>query len=246
MTARSVPVFRPRWWATLGTAVLSGVFVSAGLWQLARAAEKQALLATFDAGTVARSMPAPAADVDIEALRYRSIQAAGRFDAEHQVLLDARTRDGKAGYEVLTPLTSAGTAVLVNRGWVAASPDRNRLPDVGVGSEPRTVTGLLDRLPRAAFASSQPPVDAAAPWPRRLLFPTAAEIGAVVGYPVADYQLLLGPDEPDGFARDWRPAVMTPGQHVGYAVQWFALATALVVIYVVLNLRKSAVTPHTP
>jgi surfeit locus 1 family protein len=73
-----------------------------------------------------------------------------------------------------------------------------------------------------------------------MLFPTAADIGAALGYPVADYQLLLGAAEPDGLRRDWRPADMTPTQHVGYALQWFALATAIVVIYVVLNRQKAA------
>ena len=28
-------------------------------------------------------------------------------------------------------------------------------------------------------------------------------------------------------------------QHLGYAVQWFAMAAALVVLYVVLNVRKA-------
>jgi surfeit locus 1 family protein len=51
--------------------------------------------------------------------------------------------------------------------------------------------------------------------------------------------LLLSRDAPDGYLREWRPAVMTPEQHLGYAVQWFAMAGALVVLYVVLNVRKA-------
>ncbi len=246
VTSKGAPIFRPPGWPTLATIVLGGVFVAAGLWQLSRAAEKRELLAAFDAGSAAKPMPAPASVADVARLRYRMIRVAGRFDAGHQVLLDARTRDGRAGYEVLTPLTGAAIAVLINRGWVPANPDRSRLPDIAIDGEPRTVTGLLDRLPRAALRSELVATDASAPWPRRMLYPTTAEIGAALGYPVADYQLLLGPGEPGGFTRDWRPILMTPAQHVGYAVQWFALATALVVIYAVLNLRKKAAAPNDP
>ena len=49
----------------------------------------------------------------------------------------------------------------------------------------------------------------------------------------------LDPDQPQGFRRDWRPVTeMGPATHVGYAVQWFGLALALVVIYVVVNIRR--------
>jgi surfeit locus 1 family protein len=230
--------FRPALPATLGTLALAGVFAAAGVWQLARAAEKRALLAGFEAG--AASPPAALAPdtVVTAATRYQRQQVTGRYDTAHQVLLDARTRAGHVGYEVLTPLLGPEPAVLVNRGWIPAGPDRTRLPALEAGADARTVTGLLDRLPRVAVASARPATDPAAPWPRRMLYPTSAEIGAALGYPVADYQLLLDPAAPEGFVRDWRPALMKPSGHVGYALQWFALAAAVVVLYVVLNLRR--------
>lgn len=232
--------FRPPWWATLGTLALGSVFLAAGFWQLARVEDKRALFAAYDAGAAAGTLPAPGPGADLEALRYRAISATGRFDARHQVLLDARTRDGQAGYEVLTPLLGEGPAVLVNRGWVAAPADRSQLPRIDVDSGPRQVTGLLDRLPRAALSSG--PAQSTG-WPRRLLYPTAANIAAAVGYPVSDYQLLLAPDAPDGLRRDWRPALMRPEEHLGYAVQWFALAATLGVIYAALNFRRPATGP---
>jgi len=239
--------FRPPWWATLGTLALGALFLTAGTWQLDRAGEKRAIFAAFDAGALAEPVPLPPPDADVGDLRYRAVRLSGRFDAGHQVLLDARTRDGRAGYEVLVPLLREdGPAVLVNRGWVPAAGDRTRLPDVAVGGSPRSVTGLLDRLPRAAMGSAAPPPDPAAPWPRRLLFPTAADVGAALGYPVAQYQVLLAPAAPDGFDRTWRPALLTPEQHLGYAFQWFAFATALVVLYAALNWRRPAAGPPTP
>jgi surfeit locus 1 family protein len=59
-----------------------------------------------------------------------------------------------------------------------------------------------------------------------------------LGYPLLPVVLLLDPDQPHGFVRDWRPVVFGPERHVGYAFQWFSLATALVIIYLILNIRR--------
>ena len=40
--------------------------------------------------------------------------------------------------------------------------------------------------------------------------------------------------------RDWRPAVMAPDKHLGYAVQWFGFAVVLVIIYIGVNLKKTS------
>jgi cytochrome oxidase assembly protein ShyY1 len=50
--------------------------------------------------------------------------------------------------------------------------------------------------------------------------------------------ILLDADQPDGLVREWRPSTIPPERHLGYAVTWFALAAALAVIYLVMNLRK--------
>ncbi len=49
--------------------------------------------------------------------------------------------------------------------------------------------------------------------------------------------------EPDGYVRTWSPPGFPPMRHIGYAVQWFALALALLVIYLVTNLRQGRHEP---
>jgi surfeit locus 1 family protein len=229
-------------WATLATAALGTVFLAAGAWQLRRAGDKEALLASFAQGAAEAPLQGSVPDESATALRYRRIVLHGRFDPQRQVLLDARVLDRQAGYEVLTPLRIGTEAVLVNRGWVAAPADRAELPDVRVSDVEREVRGLLDLLPRAGLRPQAAPAQES--WPRRLLFPTAAEITTALGYPVHDYQVLLDAGEPDGYLRRWQPRLMTPRQHLGYAVQWFALAAALGVIYVALNLRSRPAGPR--
>lgn len=211
----------------------------AGFWQLNRATAKQALLSAFAAGDREAPLTRPVADQRAEELRYRRLLLRGRYDSQHQILLDNMLQDGRPGYHVMTPLLrGGGKAVLVNRGWVPANALRTHLPDVPVDGRERRVRGRLNLLPRPGLRLANPPQAADAPWPRRLSFPTAGDITAQLGYPVHAYQLMMDPDEDDGYVRDWQPGILGPERHVGYAIQWFAFAIVLVIIYLVVNVRQ--------
>lgn len=233
--------FRP-WWSPLLLAVALGVSGTATRWQLTRAAEKEALFAAFASGETEQVLNGLPADDGAPELRYRQVRVSGRYDGEHQIVLDNMPVDGQPGYYVLTPLRLAdGAAVLVNRGWVPADGDRRRLPDVLLASTEATVTGRIDRLPQPGLRLAAPPGDAGAPWPRRLFFPDAAAASAELGYAVRDYQLLLDGSAPDGFRRDWSPAEFGPERHLGYAVQWAGLGLTAIVFWIVLSLRRPGI-----
>lgn len=229
--ARSIPV-----WTVLLTLIAATLFSSLGIWQLGRAGEKRAIFAAYALGAGGTAIDG-LSGADVTKQRYQLVRLQGRYDSTHQVLLDSISLEGRSGYHVLAPFITASGNVLVNRGWVAASGDRSRLPDIAVSEQPRVLTGRIDRLPRPALRLNPATVDPAAPWPRRLLFPTVAEISAQTGYVLRDFQLLLNPGEADGFVREWRPALMEPETHLGYAIQWFGLAATVVVIFVILAWR---------
>ena len=216
---------------------------SLGLWQLDRARQKEAAIAQRDRHLAAPPLDEaallPATAADAAALRFRRALLAGRYDAAHQFLLDNRTHDGVAGYEVYTPLrsTADATVVLVNRGWVAAGPRRDRLPDIGVMPDRREVGGTLE-LPRAhTFLLGEAGYEGDA-WPRVVQRIEPARIAALLDAPVAAVALRLDPAAPDGFLREWTPHLgISPERHRAYAFQWFALATTLAIIVVVLLRR---------
>ena len=231
------------WWAAALTLAFAGIGITAGFWQLDRAGEKRALLARFDAGGVTGASRHLVTDTEAPARRYERLRLTGRYDPSHQVVLDNLSFQGRSGYQILTPLTTPGGTVLVNRGWVPADGNRTVLPDIQVGGEAREVTGRIDWLPRPGIelTTAAPPKDA--PWPRRLLFPTSSQISAQLDVPLRNYQLLLNPDAADGYVRDWHPGGMGPDRHVAYAVQWFGLALTVIVTYLVLarkNGRQAA------
>ena len=120
------------------------------------------------------------------------------------------------------------------------------------------VTAILSRLAltccrvtwrRSPGLSSQPPetgirlgpADTGEAWPRVVQYVVPDRVSEQLGYPVLDRVIRLGPEAPGALPRDWGeqpPVPFGPQRHVGYAVQWFALAATLLVIFVVVNWRR--------
>ena len=72
-----------------------------------------------------------------------------------------------------------------------------------------------------------------------LFFPRVADLERALGVPVESRIVLLDSERPDGYERDWRPALeFPPERHLGYAVQWFALAVVVFVIFVALSVQR--------
>ena len=214
------------------------LFAFLGAWQLRRAEESRASLAHFAAGGDEAALEVVPSTLD-ESSRFRRLETSGELVGSPQFLLDNMLHDGVAGYHVLTALRVAGRneRVLVNRGWVAARGDRSVLPDVGVTGEPRRIAGRLERLPRpgirlGAVSSDAPHGDVVV-----LQYPTAADLAAILGEPVLDYQLLLDPAEPDGYVRQWQAPGLAPERHWAYAGQWLALAVGVAAAAVVILVK---------
>jgi surfeit locus 1 family protein len=231
--------FSPGRWPTAITIVLFGILLSLGFWQLDRAGQKRVLLAEYNAGVRATVLRLDAGLSSVTGLQYQFASATGHFDAEHQFLLDNRTHEGVAGYEVLTPLilTDAAVGVLVNRGWIPLGVSRQALPQIPVGRGERTVTGRLKEPTLKGFTLGDEEIRRG--WPYRVQRVDINRLAGELGYPLLPLELLLDPGQPDGYVRDWHP-LMTfgPERNVGYAVQWFGLAAALIIIYLAVNLRK--------
>ena len=214
------------------------LFALLGVWQLRRAEESRASIAHFVAGGDEAALEAPPPTLD-DGSRFRRLETHGELVGSPQFLLDNMLHEGTAGYHVLTVLrvTDSRERLLVNRGWVAAGGDRSVLPDIGVTGGPRRIVGRLERLPRPGIrlgaVASEAPRGAAVV----LQYPTAADLAAILGEPVLDYQLLLDPAEPDGYVRQWQAPGLAPERHWSYAGQWLALAVGAAAAAVVILVK---------
>lgn len=229
--------FRPSLLPTLATLLLLPVLIGLGLWQLQRADEKTEILAALAAAEQAPALDLNEAAPAYSSARYRRARAHGHWDPQHQFLVDNQVRNGVPGYHVLTPLRlPEGRAILVDRGWIPAGADRLNLPSVDMAAGSAEVSGRIDRGPSVALRMGPP---GRGPWPQRLVYMDYAYIEQALGYPVLPYLIRLDPRHPQGYHREWQPVPpMGPNKHLGYAVQWFALALTLLVIFFAVNLKR--------
>jgi surfeit locus 1 family protein len=240
--------FKPTVIGSLVTVAMVALLLSLGFWQLRRAEEKRTVLDRFSLGATTTELLSANNAAALPLLQQVTID--GRFDSTRQVLLDNMPAPknsggiGKPGYRVLTPLLCDGYIVLVDRGWVPLGATRAILPDMQVTSYLRTLRGRLAELPRAGMRLQGAPQTES--WPRVLNFPTLQDLQALYGVTLLPRIVLLDENEPDGFRRDWSARYSVnefgPDKHIGYAVQWFGLALALVVIYIVVGFKPTSTT----
>ncbi|MDE2252233.1 MAG: hypothetical protein KGL25_12610, partial [Gammaproteobacteria bacterium] len=102
------------------------------------------------------------------------------------------------------------------------------------------ISGRIDLLPVAAIRMGHAAPSPGPDWPKRTSFPTTPELAAALARPIEPRQLLLAASEPDGFARDWKPAGegFGPARHLAYALQWWAFAALALFLYLFLNIER--------
>ncbi len=225
-------------------------FALLGRWQLDRMHEKQAKLdAAAQALAPQPARPLLLASDPKRALAYDWAAGSGAL-ANATLWLDNQIQDGKPGvrmYCVLLP-DDGVQALLLDAGWWPLDGKRD-LPVFGcpVGSG-QQVRGLLAPPPSSGLAHG----DAmAAAGPRRWLATridlAAIATGLQLSAGIAPRVLRLDPARNKGDTgvmlvpgvRDLviLPNTLTPARHLGYAVQWFALAFTVLVVAVVLTLK---------
>ncbi|HEY8053314.1 MAG TPA: SURF1 family protein [Steroidobacteraceae bacterium] len=217
---------------------LCALFICLGVWQWRRGGVRQEEWSRFARGTDAL---VALGDHGLDQLPlFQHVSVSGTLDGAHQFLLDNRTHRGTAGYEVLTPLRrAAGRTLLVDRGWVPFSGSRRTLPDIALANVAvLTLTGRAARLPSAGLAAGRAAPNPADPWPKVTSYPSAAELAAALGAPLEARVVLLDPEAPHGYVRDWQPPGISPLRNFSYAIQWWCFAALALVLWAVMS-RKS-------
>ncbi len=206
-------------------------------WQLGRAHEKEAARARLEA--LARNGPVTltAAEVSAADMEWRRVTVSGRFEPKHAVLLDNRIYRGVPGYHVVMPLAIAGGEryVLVNRGWIAGTRDRSRLPEVKTPERTVEVSGLAV-VPGRRFLELSDEVVEGKVWQNL----TLERYRRAVPIPLQPIMIQQESALDDGLTRAWNPPDLGVDKHYGYAFQWLALAVTILAIYLVTNVRRTS------
>jgi surfeit locus 1 family protein len=225
---------------TLAVLAMS-LFGSLGAWQWGRAEQKEAMLAETARVLAGRQPQALALAADGSRLQaYDWAAGGGEFLPGPAILLDNQTRDRQPGvraYRVFQP-AGGGEPLLVELGWLPVPGDRT-MPDVALPQGPQRVAGLLVPPPSEGIAHAPPTALADGNLLVIALQPEA--LARALSLPaLAPRVLKLDPDLPLGYARDLDilPNTLPPERHLGYAVQWFGLAGAVLITALVLTWRS--------
>ncbi|MER5492731.1 SURF1 family cytochrome oxidase biogenesis protein [Streptomyces sp. LE64] len=229
---------------TLLALALIPTMIELGFWQFHRHENRIAHNQRIEAAITAAPVPvaeltSPGRTVSDEE-RYRRVTAEGTYDTEHQYVVRRRTNaDDQIGVHVLTPLVlDDGTALLVNRGWIASNGPQTRLPRI---PEPPsgevTVTGRL--MPDETTAKSGIKDLKGLPEGMVMLINGAA-LAEDIGRPVLGGFIELSAPEPSGGTPQLlsSPDHSGIGAHMAYAVQWWLFTAAVPVGWVILVRRE--------
>jgi cytochrome oxidase assembly protein ShyY1 len=156
--------------------------------------------------------------------------------ASPQLFVDNQLRGGRYGHDVISLFVdeASGCTVLLNRGWVPGDPARRSLPEIDV---PRDELRLMARVyvsPGDPYVLEEERFDSLTD---RMLVQQAgsptlrAALAAAVDGPLFEHELRLLPGQPAGFRRDWPLMNVSPAKHQGYALQWFTMAAALALLF---------------
>ncbi|MBB3935028.1 SURF1 family protein [Aureimonas phyllosphaerae] len=214
-----------------------GILLSLGAWQVERLFWKEGLIATIDA-----RIHAPPVDVSDVARRvvagedidYVPVTARGRFlHAGERFFL--ATREGAAGWHVLTPLLLAdGAVVFVNRGFVPYERKDSATRQDGNPADEVRVTGLARAAPTEKpnmFVPDNDPAKNAFFW--RSVPDMAQGLDLPTGSRLLPFLIDAGPGQMAAGAPIGGTTVIDiPNSHLEYAITWFSLAAALLVILV--------------
>lgn len=220
------PVIRRLIGPTLMTLLMFLVLIGLGTWQVHRLAWKEAILAQIAHAEAGPPVPLPPSPDP-----FLKVAITGRLLHDKQALFGADVRDTMAGPDLgallIEPLQRPGAdPILVDRGWVPLKNTRPiAMPDGSV-----TIAGYIHPGDTPGWFAAHDDIAG-----RHFYTLDPQVIGAALGLShVAPFILIaLGPPPPEGLPIPADHLPQPPNNHLQYAITWYGLAGALVVIFII-------------
>lgn len=244
MTAVLPLVFSRRWWWTTLLVIIGiGVTIRLGFWQLDRNTQRQS-----EIGHIEAMQALPVLDLnqhpipdDLPNMEYRQVTVSGVYDFDHQVVLRNQVRSRMTGTDpgvaLLTPLLlENGQAVLVERGWIPlddSAPESWRQFDQ-LGTV-KVIGVLRQSLDKGEMGSAvrDPTLSPGESHLDYWNFINLSRLQDQIPYPLLDVYILQAPGtDPETLPHSLlEQPDMDPGDHLGFAAQWFFYAGLLFIGY---------------
>lgn len=228
-----------RWpWVLINLLVLA-LLLGLSLWQWQRATEKTQTLARIamlqqqGAVDIARLLAINATGRDAVQMDF-----TGRWLAPMVWLVDNKMVSGRIGYDVVIAVEDVSAAedsaaLLVNLGWVAAPLQRDVLPALDIPTEMRVQGIFRTRITGVLLGTN---IENKGTWPMRIQQVDIESLSVHLNRPLISGLTYQEKNSP--YLIHYRPVILPPERHKAYALQWFLLAIAVVVIALLASARK--------
>jgi len=244
--------FRPPWLPATVAILLGTLFMlGLGIWQLDRLQQRRAANAQIMARMSQPALSLAGDAIDSETSDLRRATVRGTFDYDQEMILRNRTYGEVPGVHQLVPLRIAGSdaAVLVDRGWIPfefSSPEQRAQFRNATGEV--EVQGILrhSQTRRNSLSPADPPLG-----PERARLDAWFRVDLPRIQEQTSYRLLplyLEEETPPGAEARWLPRPdpdiqLDEGSHFIYAIQWFAFAAILPLVYGFLYTTRTRPAP---
>ena len=210
------------------------ITISLGMWQIERANEKKLIIANYDKLLVST----PVVLQKNQMLdNWQPIETIGTYE-DTIVYEDNAINNGKAGFKVYHLFRNDdGTFIFVHRGFIERNLIKNNLPEVEIPAEKKLIYGTTLFKQNNTFVKNIEESDS------RIIqeFNTSLLIER---YPMLKDKYLhpflfnLDIRDVDKYQPIEKPVNMTASKHIGYAIQWFGLCAALIILTIYAFRRK--------
>lgn len=231
----------------LAALAAAAVTAAMGVWQLGRAAQKEAV--TEARQTMQHLAPlelshmgdAQDSVINRQGMIHRKVTLRGHWLTKYTVYLDNRQMQGRPGFYVVTPLQLAESpsVVLVQRGWVPLGAGaHDRVSEVPTSADEVRIDGVL------------------APWPSRMFELDGSGSGRIrqnldlaayrleTGLPLLEISVQQTAPHDSALWRQWPQPASGVEKHYGYAFQWFGLTALIAFLYVWFQIVKPRRKQH--
>ena len=210
------------------------ITISLGFWQIERANEKKVIISNYDKLLVSTPI---ALQKEQPLENWQPIETVGAYQ-DLVVYEDNAINSGKAGFKVYHLFQNGdGTFIFVHRGFIERNLIKNNLPRIDTPVGKKNIKGTTLFKQNNTFVKNIEESDI------RIIqeFNTSVLIER---FPILKDRYLhpflfnLDVRDADKFKPIEKPVNMTATKHIGYAIQWFGLCAALIILTIYAYRRK--------
>jgi surfeit locus 1 family protein len=210
------------------------ITISLGLWQIERANEKKVIISNYDKLLVSTPI---ALQKEQPLDNWQPIETVGAYQ-DLVIYEDNAINSSKAGFKVYHLFQNGdGTFIFVHRGFIERNLIKNNLPRIDTPVGKKNIKGTTLFKQNNTFVKNIEESDI------RIIqeFNTSVLIER---FPILKDRYLhpflfnLDVRDADKFQPIEKPVNMTATKHIGYAIQWFGLCAALIILTIYAYRRK--------